>query len=99
MSKIELVDHIGEGVDGKPVVFDQWFVTIDGVNLGLLCKRPESTIMPLIEGNKLTDEQWLPIVAECASLAGHLVNPPFHFYVPEQVENDEEESDEDEDDS
>ncbi len=99
MSKIKLVDHIGEGVDGKPVEFDQWFVTIDGVNLGLLCKRPESTIMPLIEGNKLTDDQWLPIVAECASLAGHLVNPPFHFYVPEQVETDDEESDDDEDDS
>lgn len=99
MSKIELVDHIGEGVDGKPVSFDQWFVTIDGVNLGLLCKRPDSTIMPLIEGNKLTDEQWLPIVAECATLAGHLVNPPFHFYVPEQVETDEEESDDEEDDS
>ena len=99
MSKIQLVDHIGEGVDGKPVAFDQWFVTIDGVNLGLLCKRPDSTIMPLIEGNKLTDEQWLPIVAECATLAGHLVNPPFHFYVPEQVETDEEESDDEEDDS
>ena len=98
MSKTELVPHIGMGVDGKPVEFDQWFVTVDGVNLGLLCKKPDSTIMPLIEGNKLSDEQWIPIVAECATIAGHVVNAPFHFYVP-PADEIEEESEEEEDDS
>jgi hypothetical protein len=98
MSKTELVSHVGQGVDGKPVEFDQWFVVKDGVKLGLLCKAPGSTIMPLIEGNKLTDDQWIPLVAECATLAGHVVNPPFHFYVPpveELVEDEDEEEDED----
>jgi hypothetical protein len=55
--------------------------------------------MPLMEGNKLTDDQWLPIVAECATIAGHVVNAPFHFYVPPEQQADEEESDEEEDDS
>lgn len=97
MSKTELVPYVGTGVDGNPVEFDQWFVTVDGVNLGLLCKAPESRIMPLIEGNKLNDEQWIPIVAECSTLAGHVVNAPFHFYVPpaEELLADEEEDEED----
>jgi len=53
----------------------------------------------LIEGNKLSDEQWLPIVAECSTLAGHVVNPPFHFHVPpaEELLADEDEEDEDDD--
>ena len=99
MSKAELIQHVAIGVDGKPVEFDQWFVVVDGVNLGLLCKLPDSTIMPLFEGNKLSDEQWIPIVAECATLAGHVVNPPFHFYVPpdEELTDDEEEDEEDTD--
>ena len=93
----ELRPFIGIGYDGREVEHDQWFVTVDGVNLGLLCKKPDSTIMPLMAGNKLTDDQWLPIVAECATIAGHVVNAPFHFYVP--PESYEEESDEEEDDS
>ena len=99
MSKTELVTHVGTGVDGNPVEFDQWFVTVDGVNLGLLCKKPDSRIMPLLEGNKLSDEQWLPIVTECSTLAGHLVNPPFHFHVPptEELLADEDEEEEDDD--
>ena len=99
----ELRPFIGIGYDGREVEHDQWFVTVDGVNLGLLCKKPDSTIMPLMAGNKLTDDQWLPIVAECATIAGHVVNAPFHFYVPPEEEleqqSDEEESDEEEDDS
>lgn len=99
MSKTELVTYVGTGVDGNPVEFDQWFVTVDGVNMGLLCKNPDSRIMPLLEGNKLSDEQWLPIVAECSTLAGHVVNPPFHFHVPpaEELLADEDEEDEDDD--
>jgi hypothetical protein len=99
MSKTELVTYVGTGVDGNPVEFDQWFVIVDGVNLGLLCKKPDSRIMPLLEGNKLSDEQWLPIVAECSTLAGHVVNPPFHFHVPpaEELLADEDEEDEDDD--
>lgn len=99
MSKTELVPYVGTGADGNPVEFDQWFVTVDGVNLGLLCKAPDSRIMPLLEGNKLSDEQWLPIIAECSTLAGHVVNPPFHFYVPpaEELLADEDEEDEEDD--
>jgi len=100
MIKAQLITHEAIGVDGKPIEFDQWFIVVDGVNLGLLCKRPESTIMPLLEGNKLSDEQWIPIVAECATLAGHVVNPPFHFYVPPDEElADDEEDEEDTDDA
>ena len=99
--KTELVQHVGTGVDGNPVRFDQWFVTVDGVNLGLLCMLPGSTIMPLLKGNELTDDQWIPIVAECATIAGHLVNPPFHFYVPpadEMVDEQDDEQDDEEED-
>jgi hypothetical protein len=98
MAKTELKQHFGIAWDGSTVEHDQWFVTVDGVNLGLLCKKPGSRIMPLTEGNKLSDEQWMPIVADCSTLAGHLVDPPFHFYVPpEEVEDcDDEEDDEEE---
>lgn len=99
----ELVTHTGIAWDGSTVEHDQWFVTVDGINLGLLCKKPDSAIMLLIEGNKLSAEAWIPLVAECASLAGHAVNPPVHFYVPPAEEladdDDEEEEDEEENDS
>jgi hypothetical protein len=41
----------------------------------------------------------LPIVAECSTLAGHVVNPPFHFHVPpaEELLADEDEDEEDDD--
>jgi hypothetical protein len=97
MSKIKLEQHVGIGVDEKPVEFDQWFVVRDGVKLGLLCKKPNSTIMPLLEGNKLSADQWIPLVAECAALAGHVVNPPFHFYVPPAEELDKDEDEETDD--
>lgn len=98
MANTELIQHVGIGYDGKEVLHDQWFVTVDGVNLGLLCKLPGSRIMPLMAGNLLSDEQWLPIVAECSTLAGHVVDPPFHFYVPpEQVEQSDDDDEEDDD--
>lgn len=101
MSNTELRPYIGIGVDGKEVEHDQWYVTVDGVNLGLLCKSAGSRIMPLMEGNLLSDEQWLPIVSECSTLAGHVVDPPFHFYVPPEHSlalNDDESEEEDDDD-
>lgn len=98
MSTIQLITHEAIGVDDKPIEFDQWFVVVDGIKLGLLCKRPESTIMPLLDGNKLSDDQWIPIVAECATIAGHIVNPPFHFYVPPDAEIEEENEEEEDTD-
>jgi hypothetical protein len=102
MAKTELKQHSGVAWDGSIVEHDQWYVTIDGVNLGLLCKTPGSRVMPLMEGNKLSDEQWLQIIAECSTITGHPVLPPIHFYVPPDEptevydEADDDEPDEDE---
>lgn len=97
MAKTELKQHAGVAWDGCIVEHDQWFVTVDGVNLGLLCKSPGSRVMPLMEGNKLSDDQWIPIVKECSTIAGHPVLPPIHFYVPPDEPTDVYDDEEDED--
>lgn len=45
---IELTDHIGASVDGRPVDHGQWVVRADGQQIGYLSKMPNSWLSCIV---------------------------------------------------
>lgn len=90
-NKVELKVYTGIDFRGIEIKHDQDFVIVNGNKAGLLCHKPGSRIMPLIN---LPEPTWEDIVKECTRLRKHEVLPPFAFYVPPKAtEQDEPDTD------